>query len=109
MSVMVPPNNGQVRACFGVSPCSVIEHPQHRDNAVGVAIGAPDVASDGTNVVDGKPDAPSGLGDAGALLQGVIDALDAVILHANEEAGGQLRSRRARVEQCGRGVCEPAL
>lgn len=35
------------------TPGSVIEHSQHGYNAIGVAIGAPDVAACGPNVVHG--------------------------------------------------------
>lgn len=42
-------------------PGSVVEHSQHGHNAIGVAIGAPDVAACGPNVVHGQPDAASTL------------------------------------------------
>lgn len=42
-------------------PGSVIEHSQHGHNAIGVAIGAPDVAACGPNVVHGQPNAASTL------------------------------------------------
>lgn len=58
------------------------------------------------DVVDGQPDAARGLGDVGALLQGVVDALDRVVLHGDEEAGGELGPGRPRVEQRRRGVRE---
>lgn len=44
------------------------------------------VAARGADAAHGKADAPSRLGDEGTLLQGVVDALDAVVLHAQQEA-----------------------
>lgn len=40
-----------------------------------------DVAVGGADVVDGQADAAGGLGDARALLEGVVDAVDAVVFH----------------------------
>ena len=54
-------------------------------------------------------DPSSRLGDVGAGLERVIDAINAVLLHADEEAGGELRAAGASVEEGGGGVCEPAL
>lgn len=39
------------------------------------------------------------LGDHGARLEGVVDPLDRVLLHRDEEARRQLRVRRAGVEE----------
>lgn len=44
------------------------------------------VAARGTDAAHSKADAPSRFGDEGTLLQGVVDALDAVVLHAQQEA-----------------------
>jgi hypothetical protein len=46
-----------------------------------------------------RTDASRGLGDARALLQRVVDALDGIFLHGDEEARGELGSGGARVEQ----------
>jgi hypothetical protein len=46
------------------------------------------------------------LGDHGADLEGVVDALNAVILHVDEEAGRQLSVRCSCTEEGGGGVCE---
>lgn len=42
-------------------------------------------------------------------LQSVVDALDAVTLHANQETTGQLRARSPSVEEGRRCMGEPAL
>ena len=49
------------------------------------------------------------LGDAGAALERVVDALDRVLGHGEEEAARELRARGARVEERGRRVREEAL
>lgn len=46
------------------------------------------VAARGSDAADGEADAAGRLGDEGTLLQGVVDALDAVVLHAQQEAAG---------------------
>ena len=67
------------------------------------------MAAVGADVVDMEADAAGVLGDDGALLKRVEDALDAVITHGEEKAAGELRPRRAGVEQRRRGVDEPLL
>mmetsp|Transcript_5523 Transcript_5523/g.7783 ORF Transcript_5523/g.7783 Transcript_5523/m.7783 type:complete len:590 (-) Transcript_5523:355-2124(-) len=59
----------------------VIVHAQHGHDAVGAAVGATDVGVGCTDVVDGQADAACVLGDDGALLQCVVDAVNTVILH----------------------------
>ena len=44
------------------------------------------VAAGGPDAVDVEADSPRALGDAGALLQGVVDPVDAVTVHGQEEA-----------------------
>merc|ERR1719234_737974 len=66
---------------------SVVEHPQHRHQAVAVAIGAGNVGSTRPDVVDVEPNPPGRLRDESALLEGVVDALDAVAGHREQEAG----------------------
>lgn len=56
-------------------PGGVVEHPKHGHNAIGVAIGAPDVAACRSDVVHGQPNTASTLGYACTLFQCVIDAL----------------------------------
>jgi hypothetical protein len=63
----------------------------------------------GPNVVDIEPDATSSLRNHCAGLQGVVDALNGVVLHGDEEAGGELRVRCAGVEEGRAGVCEETL
>lgn len=77
---------------------SVVEHSQHRHQAVAVAIGAGNVCSACPDIVDVKPNPPSRLGDESALLEGVVDSLDAVTGHGEEEAGGELRPGSGCIE-----------
>ena len=87
----------------------VVEYAQHRYDAVGRAVGAADVGTGRADVVHVEPDTAGGLRDLGAVLQRVVDAVDAVVLHHDEEAGRKLRLRRTGVEEGRRGVGEPAL
>lgn len=66
---------GSTCRCTNGLPCSVIEDTQHGYNAIGVAIGSPNVAASGPDVVHGQPNATRTLGDASTLFQRVIDAL----------------------------------
>ena len=56
----------------------------------------------GTDTVDVEADTSSSLADHGAVLEGIVDAVDRVILHADEEARRELRVRGTGVEE-GRG------
>ena len=87
----------------------VVEHLQHGHEAVGGAVGALDVAAGGAHVVHGQPDAAGALRDQRAVLQRVVDAVDGVVLHREQEAGAELGLGRAGVEEGGRGVGEPPL
>lgn len=59
--------------CPGVTQSRTGTHPSN-------------VAARGTDAAHGEANAPSRLGDEGTLLQGVVDAFDAVVLHAQQEA-----------------------
>mmetsp|Transcript_73652 Transcript_73652/g.208598 ORF Transcript_73652/g.208598 Transcript_73652/m.208598 type:complete len:573 (-) Transcript_73652:343-2061(-) len=86
----------------------LVEVAEHRHQPVAVAVGAADVRPLRADVGDRHPDASGGLGYERALLQGVVDAVNAVVLHGQQEAGGHLGLGRARVEQRGRRVREEA-
>ena len=51
------------------------------------AIGAAYIGAGGPDIMDGQTDAAGALGNLGGLFEGVIDAVDAVILHGKQEAG----------------------
>mmetsp|Transcript_23555 Transcript_23555/g.49046 ORF Transcript_23555/g.49046 Transcript_23555/m.49046 type:complete len:240 (-) Transcript_23555:705-1424(-) len=59
----------------------VVEDTEHGNDSVGGSVGAADVRVGGADVVDGKADSTGVLGDNGAVLEGVIDAGDTVLLH----------------------------
>jgi hypothetical protein len=80
---------------------SVIEDTEHGDDTVGGAVGASDIGSSGPDTVYVEANASSHLGDHGAGLEGVVDALNTVILHVHEEARGQLALRSACIEEGG--------
>jgi hypothetical protein len=84
----------------------VVEDAQHGHDAVRRAVGAADVRARRADAVDVEPDAAGRLADHGARLERVVDALDAVGAHVDEEARRQLRLRRAGVEERRRRVRE---
>ena len=67
------------------------------------------VASRGSDVVYSQPNPPGRLGDAGTCLEGVVDAINAVFLHADEETRGELGATCSSIKESGRGMCEPSL
>lgn len=71
---------------------------EHRDDTIRVSISTCDVRSSGANVVNVDANSTGSLGDHGTVLEGVVDALDRVVFHTNEEARGELRIRCPSVE-----------
>ena len=67
----------------------VVEDAKHRNEAVGGAVGAGDVRPGGPDAVDVKADAAGRLRDESRLLEGVVDALDRVVGHRQEEAAAE--------------------
>ena len=55
-----------------------------------MSVGASDVAARGTDLVHREANSSSGLADQGRVLQGVIDALDAVVKHLDQEAAREI-------------------
>src|SRR5258708_24330525 len=64
----------------------IIEHAQHGDDAVAGAVGASDIGAGGADIMNREPDAACALGDLGCLFEGIVDSVDAVILHGEQEA-----------------------
>ena len=60
-------------------------------------------------MVDGETDAASRLGDEGALLQRVVNAVQRIVLHRQEEARRHLGHGCTGIEQGRRGVSEVAF
>jgi hypothetical protein len=65
---------------------SVVEDTQHGNDTVGSTVGSGDVGASGTNAVDVQADTTSHLGDHSASLEGIVDSVNAVLLHINKEA-----------------------
>lgn len=63
------------------SPGRGVEDAQHGHKTVGGALRASNGAARGSDLAHAQPDAPRRLADACALLQRVVDAIDAVLLH----------------------------
>lgn len=90
-------------------PGRVVVHPEHRHDAIRRPVGSSNVRAGGSNSVDVEANPTGRLGDHGTCLQGVVDALNAIFLHINQEARSQLRLGSAGVEQSRRGMCEVLL
>merc|ERR1719215_2367058 len=65
---------------------SLVERAQHGDNTVAMPVGTTDVSALRPHARDSNTDATSTLGDLRTLLQGVIDAVDTIRLHRQQEA-----------------------
>mmetsp|Transcript_39892 Transcript_39892/g.95426 ORF Transcript_39892/g.95426 Transcript_39892/m.95426 type:complete len:263 (+) Transcript_39892:3-791(+) len=86
----------------------LVEVPKQRHKAVAVAVRAPNVGALCADVGHGHPNATSAFRDERALLEGVVDSLDAVVLHREQETRGHLRLRRACIEESRGGMREVA-
>jgi hypothetical protein len=87
-----------VTTLVDITSSSIIS-PQHGHDTVRVPIGSGDVRPLGSNVVDVESDPTGRLGDHGARLEGVVDPVDRVVLHGDQEAGRELRVRGTSVEE----------
>ncbi len=90
-------------------PRGHIKIPEHGDNAIGRSTGPFDVRTFGAHAVNAQPDASCRLRNLSSLFQGVIDAVNAVVLHRQQEARRELGLGCAGVEQGGGGVGKPFL
>ena len=59
--------------------------------------------------MDAETNPTRGFANHGTILQGVVDTLDRVILHAEQETGAELGVGGPSVEKGGRGVREVPL
>lgn len=67
------------------------------------------VAASGPDTTHGNTDSPSRLRNQGTLLQSVINPLNAVIFHTQEETAGQLWAVGPSIEESRRGMSKPLL
>ena len=82
-------------------PGGVVEDPEHGDQDIAAAISTGNVGTSGSDAMHVKTNTSSRLGDEGALLEGVVDALDTVAVHGEEEAAAELGPGGGSVEQGG--------
>jgi len=54
-----------------------------------------------TDAVNVQPDTTCGFADHGTVFEGVINPLDGIVLHADQETRAQLRVRSAGIEKGG--------
>lgn len=87
----------------------VVVDTKHGHKSVGESVRAGNVRVTRTDIVHVQADTACGLGDHGTGLERVVDSLNRVVRHGEQEAAGELRARRARVEEGGRGVGEELL
>mmetsp|Transcript_45767 Transcript_45767/g.76122 ORF Transcript_45767/g.76122 Transcript_45767/m.76122 type:complete len:293 (-) Transcript_45767:213-1091(-) len=87
----------------------IVEHAQHWHDTVRGAIGAFNVRALAANAMNRHANAARILADLRALLERVINALNRVVLHREQETRRQLRSLRASIEQGRRRVRKPFL
>lgn len=67
-------------------PGGIIEHLEHRDESVTVAVGTLDIGVLSADIADRDPNTSGTLGDQSTLLQSVVDPVDGVGLHLEKEA-----------------------
>ena len=87
----------------------VVEHFEHGHQAVRVPIGSSDIRLRSPDTVHSEADSSCVFGNDSGLLQGVIDALDGIFTHGQEETRGHLRLLGPRVEKRWCGMREPLL
>ena len=87
-----------VTTLVDVSSSSVVR-PKHGYDTVRVSVGSGDIRALGSDVVNVETDSTGSLGDHGAGLEGVVDSLDRVVLHGDQEARGELRVGSTGVEE----------
>lgn len=95
-------------ALVNVAGCIIVDL-EHGDETITVAVGSTNIAVTGTDAVDSETNAASKFADYRTLLQGVVDSVDGVLSHGEEEAGAHLWHRRTRIKQSGSGMREPLL
>mmetsp|Transcript_92793 Transcript_92793/g.267929 ORF Transcript_92793/g.267929 Transcript_92793/m.267929 type:complete len:324 (+) Transcript_92793:1478-2449(+) len=84
----------------------VVENAQHGNDAVRGSVGAADIGGRSTNIVNRHSDTSGVLGDDCTVLERLVDTVDGVFLHGQEEARTHLRVFTSSVEQGGSGVRE---
>lgn len=87
----------------------VVVDSEHGNDTVRIAVGSRNVGSGSADVVNAETDAAGSLGDESACFEGIVNALDRVVLHGHEEARRQLRMRSSGVEESRRSVGEVTL
>lgn len=85
---------------------SVVEYSQHGNNAIGVSVCTSNVSTSGTNSVDVETNTSSILGDHGTSLEGVVDTVNAVLLHVDQKAGRELCLWGTGSKESWRSVCK---
>src|SRR5690606_601765 len=69
--------------------------------------GALDIRTRSANVVDRKTNTTGALRDQRALLQGIVNTFDGIVLHGKQEAGRHLWFGRTSIEESRRSMRKP--
>jgi hypothetical protein len=87
-----------VTTLVDITSSSIIS-PQHGHDTVRVPVGSGNVRPLGSNVVNVESDPTGRLRNHGTRLERVVDAVDRVVLHGDQEARRELRVRGTGVEE----------
>ncbi|KAH3661623.1 hypothetical protein OGAPHI_006472 [Ogataea philodendri] len=87
----------------------VVKHSHHRNHTVRSTVGTGDVRTSGSDIMDVQTNTTSCLGDQSTSLKRVINSVDRVLLHCDQETRGHLRVGGTRVEKGWRRVSEELL
>ncbi len=87
----------------------IIEYPQHGNDTIAGSIGASNIGTGCTDIVNSQPNSTCTLGDLCGLFQRIINTINAIIFHGQQKTTGELWLGRACIKQCRRRMCEPAL
>ena len=87
----------------------IVEDTEHGNNPSGLSIRALDTSILATNIVNAETNATRPLRNLSTIAKGLVDALNAVIVHREEKARRELRVLRARIEERGSRMNELAL
>jgi len=79
-------------------PRSVVVDEEHGNKSIGKPIGSSDVGSSGTDTMDVETDPASTFWNKGTLLHCIVNTVNGILLHGEQEAGGQLGTVGGRIE-----------
>ncbi|MNL60491.1 hypothetical protein D3C87_1843070 [compost metagenome] len=88
-------------------PRRVVEHAEHRYDTVRLPVCSFNICTRRTDVMNAQTDTARRLRNQCAVFKGIINSIDAVLLHRQQEARRHLRLRCTCIEQGRRGMGKP--